>query len=286
MIDRHLGKETQYKFTYDPGLLVRERRELNRQHLNIQEGDSLPFSGHDIWRCYEFSILDTHGIPQVYVLILTYLCNSPYIVESKSLKLYLNSFSMTRFARIEDVYSLMKMDLENLLSSEISIQILKPNQGVFTEKIDEVSWFDLDSVENLLGIGEITDYTENPELLQGVREEGNLYKYQVRSSSLRSNCKVTHQPDFGDIFIYIVSEYRIDFQSLLKYIISFRSENHFHEEICETIYMRLFSKFKPSNLIVQCQYTRRGGIDINPVRYYHQSDRNLLQSPFLKTTRQ
>jgi len=258
----------------DPSLLVAIPRYLNRTHYNIEES-SLPFRGFDTWNCYEVSFLLDNGFPVSAVAKITYPANSKYIVESKSLKLYLNSFNMDKFGTTvaeakANVTRQILSDLCTVLESEIQA-CLFTNDGLAEHSpIDDVFM----RIENVVDVDKIEFpwYNEDPSILQMVPNK-NLIPFQVRSNSLRSNCRVTNQPDWGDVFIYMDSDFVPSLESLLQYIVSMRKENHFHEEICECIYKRLHDKFTPRELFVACLYTRRGGIDINPVRA---SNTNLL----------
>lgn len=265
-IKKHLGQKTEYSSKYDPSLLVRERRSTNRKSIGIKD-TQLPFKGVDIWNCYEFSFLNK-GNPENHILKITYPADSKYIVESKSLKLYLNSFNMSIFSKAP--YELIETDLSSLLKTKVQVRFFNPSytpekRGTYLgEYFPTSNNFDYTLPPVNLTSTEL-DYTENPKLLKGRR--GQTQKIYLHSTLLRSNCKVTHQPDFGDVHIYIKSRYEVNPISILKYIISFRNENHFHEEVCETIYKRLLDRFHPTELLVYCQYTRRGGIDINPLRF-------------------
>ena len=250
--------------TVDPTLLVPVPRVLNRTAYNIDE-DKLPFVGTDAWNAYEFSTLLTNGFPVSGWLKFTYSSDSPNIVESKSVKLYLNSFNMAKLvATTDDMWQ-----VEDKISGDLSDAVGADVQ-VF------VRWGDVDTVKPIIGdfislehycnIGKMAfdQYNESPDTLQVVPSIGRYEKW--RSYSLRSNCRVTNQPDWGDVYVHIKGEKAVTPESLLQYIVSMRKENHFHEEICECIYKRLFDLLDPEELFVACLYTRRGGIDINPIR--------------------
>lgn len=296
-ISVHLGQTSKYKSTYDETLLVREPRTNNRKHLDIKEG-ALPFIGGDIWNAYEISGLTDSGIPVTGFAKIYYPCDSTYIVESKSIKLYFNSFNMTRLgSSAEDVAQAIEYmssrDLSILLETDVQVKIhsadsLSNTSGYFTK---------YKTLETSLDLSDITCdvYNETPDLLE--RDElmsmsPVIKKYH--SSLLKSNCRVTSQPDWGDIYIHMKSHSTVSEVSLLKYIISFRDECHFHEEICETVYKRLYDIFSPEELMVACLYVRRGGIDINPVRMNDAKLFNLdsvqnivnVNDPFIKTSRQ
>jgi len=272
-ISKHLGKSSQYKDTYDPTLLVREPRNSNRIHLNISDDDT-PFIGYDIWNAYEVSALMNNGVPVVAVAKIIYTATNYYIVESKSLKLYLNSFNMTKLGEntpevIRNLKEKVEQDLSKLLETTVEMLIYTNTDVLNYMKTPYEEWGhntystleDEYKIEDLL----IEKYTESPELLEIVESVNDTVHYH--SALLKSNCRVTSQPDWGDVYITITKKNKtIDPISLLKYIISFRSEAHFHEEIAECIYTRINDLLKPDRLVVRCLYARRGGIDINPIR--------------------
>ena len=270
-ISKHLGQTSQYKSTYDPELLVKEPRSNNRQYLNIFD-DDLPFVGSDTWNAYECSFLLNNGLPVTGVLKINYPCNSQYIVESKSIKLYLNSFNMQKMGNdkqdaIEKFVKTVSNDLTNLLGGQADVYFHLGHE-VDNYNIGAKKEWDISNYKNvdLYDINEtISQYSEDPSLLEGVSRKRDLTQ-KFYSGLLKSNCRVTSQPDWGDVFIHIKSKTALDSRSILKYIISFRDECHFHEEICECIYKRLLDMCDPSELFVMCLYARRGGIDINPVR--------------------
>lgn len=248
----------------DPTLLVAVPRHLNRTGYGIQD-DDLPFVGMDAWNAYEFSTLLKNGFPVSGWLKFTYPSNTPNIVESKSVKLYLNSFNMARIIESTDeiwaIEDKISTDLSNAVGGEVQVFI---------------KWGDIDTITPIRGDfialehfcnikGMIFDhYNESSDILKVVPSIGRYERW--RSYSLRSNCRVTNQPDWGDVYVHIKGEKAVTPESLLKYIVSMRKENHFHEEICECIYKRLWDLLQPEELFVACLYTRRGGIDINPVR--------------------
>jgi len=272
-ISKHLGQTSQYKSQYDPDLLVREPRSSNREYLNIFD-DDLPFVGSDTWNAYECSFLLNNGAPVTGVVKCIYPCSSKYIVESKSIKLYFNSFNMTKMGENrEDAIALFEedasIDLSELLETKVTIKF---QDGVYVnKKLDNPNneW----NIEDYLNVDLLEDeksfvytqYTEDPSLLEAVSREKDL-EQKFYSGLLKSNCRVTSQPDWGDVFIHIKSKNAIDAHSIKKYVVSYRDECHFHEEICECFYKRLKDAFDPSELLVMCLYARRGGIDINPVR--------------------
>lgn len=262
----HLGKKSSGSELYDKSLLVAVPRYENRQQYNIDE-NNLPFVGYDVWDAYEVSFMTANNVPCSYVLKIKYPCNNKYIVESKSLKLYLNSFNMTPLkatvAESEKFFlTTVKEDLENLLQTNLELVLHKKfstyNCNMFKDYISIRDLVDIDNVR-------CVHFNESPEELS-FDENNNNKDLLLTFDSIRSNCRVTHQPDFGDIFIHIKSAKGINIEGLLKYLVSFRKEWHFHEECCEMIYKRLYDKYTPEILMVGALYTRRGGIDICPIR--------------------
>ena len=284
-VSKHLGKTSKYKSQYDSSLLVREPRSSNRKHLKIKDKD-LPFVGYDVWNGYEVSGLLNNGLPISAVAKVVYPCDSKYIVESKSMKLYWNSFNMTKLSDTIDVAvgtieELATEDLSKLLQTEVKVKLfscdtdLKRVSNPFLESYDAApNSLAIMSTKKYVRLEHFikskinnTKYTEDPSIFDtkytSMAEPNSL---NVMSSLLKSNCRVTSQPDWGDVFIHIEGYWLPGLQELLEYIVSFRDENHFHEEICETIYKRLYDRFSPRELMVACLYARRGGWDINPVR--------------------
>ena len=275
-ISKHLGQTSEYKDQYDPGLLVSEPRSNNRKHLDITD-DDLPFVGFDTWNAYEVSGLTNNGLPVAGVAKVVYPCDSKYIVESKSIKLYFNSFNMYRCGdQPMDVLDFIDQkaseDLSRLLETTVHVHTQPAN---FIAKgdtlMDRYRYNTLECVYSQEELSEMTlnTYSESPELLELEDNNGKeVQSEEVRwhSSLLKSNCRVTSQPDWGDVYIMYKGQTHVTSDSLLKYIVSFRDECHFHEEICETIYKRLHDVLSPEELVVTCLYARRGGIDINPVR--------------------
>ena len=262
----HLGKKSIGSENYDPSLLVAIERGENRKQYKI-ENNNLPFLGCDVWHCYEFSTLTKNNLPISKVLKIKYDCNSEFLVESKSLKLYLNSFNMTPFGEnitecLDECKKLIQKDLSSVLQTNVEVNFL--DDEIETTKI-------FPNFQNILNFIDekslkIEKFQEAPELLK--TEEIEEKEYYLKFNSLRSNCRVTHQPDFGDVFIYYKSKKHILEESLIQYLVSFRKEYHFHEECTEMIYKRLFDILDSNDELFVCAlYTRRGGIDINPIRY-------------------
>lgn len=263
----HLGKIVEMCDQYNPDLLVAVPRIDNRRHYNI-DNNNLSFEGWDIWHAYEFSALTENGLPVTRLLKIKYNCTSEFIIESKSLKLYLNSYNMTRLGKnISECLNICKEKIEKDLSDKLKTNVTVKFLDNDIKKIEIFQQFRniLDFVdENSL---KINHFKESPELLEA-EDNNQKSEHRIMFDSLRSNCRVTHQPDFGDVFIYYKSKKHIKEHSLVKYLCSFRSEYHFHEECCEMIYKRLYDLLdKDDELFVSALYTRRGGIDICPTRW-------------------
>lgn len=262
----HLGKKVSGSETYDPNLIVAIPRIENRRQYNI-ENNNLPFKGFDIWHAYEFSSMTKNGIPVTRLIKMKYNCNSEFLVESKSLKLYLNSFNMTRFGNsvrecLDICKNTIEKDLSEKLKTDVKINFIENNaerENIFNNFENIMNFVDESSLK-------IDKFKEAPEVLK--TEKSNETKnHYLMFDSLRSNCRVTHQPDFGDLFIYYKSQTHILEDSIVKYLTSFRSEYHFHEECCEMIYKRLIDLLDENDELFVCAlYTRRGGIDISPIR--------------------
>ena len=262
-----LGKKVSYSDEYNSSLLVAVPRYENRKQYNIQN-DSLPFEGWDVWHAYEFSSMSENGVPVTRLMKLKYNCTSEFIIESKSLKLYLNSFNMTRYGKsikecLEICKNIIEKDLSEKLQTEVTVNFIEENAErvqIFNDFNNLMDYIDESTLK-------IEKFKESPELIeaeQSKKTEGHFLMFD----SLRSNCRVTHQPDFGDVFIYYKSSKHIKENSLVKYLSSFRSEYHFHEECCEMIYKRLYDMLDIDDELFVCAlYTRRGGIDICPSRW-------------------
>ncbi len=262
----HLGKKSEGSETYNPSLLVAIPRFENRKQYNIQN-NNLPFEGWDVWHAYEFSAMTENGIPVTRLMKLKYNCTSEFLVESKSLKLYLNSFNMTKFGNtitecLEICKKTIEKDLSEKLKTEVTANFIENNaerSAIFTNFENIMNFVDEKTLK-------VEKFKEAPELLE-TEETEKEQTYHLMFDSLRSNCRVTHQPDFGDLYLYYRSKNHILEDSIVKYLSSFRSEFHFHEECCEMIYERLVDLLDSGDELFVCAlYTRRGGIDICPVR--------------------
>lgn len=249
----------------DPSLLVAVPRSLNRVAYGIEE-NNLPFTGADAWNAYEFSTLLKNGFPVSGWLKFTYSSSTRKIVESKSVKLYLNSYNMARLIDSVDEIEI----IERMVAEDISKAVSSGTVDVRIKigDIDTVRPInhDFTALESYCNVEKMSfdSFNESADILEVVPSTRRYERW--RSHSLRSNCRVTNQPDWGDVYVHIKGDKTVTPESLLKYIVSMRKENHFHEEIAECIYKRLWDLLSPEELFVACLYTRRGGIDINPVR--------------------
>ena len=262
---KHLGKVggAGYSDQYNRELLVKVPRHLNREGYGLTGEE---FVGVDTWNAYEVSAITTKGQPVAGMLKIVCPCDSEYHVESKSIKLYLNSLNMTKIGNtahdcIKAIEATVKRDLDELLETNTTVTFFEEGDGT------QDMMFNYTDLNELVDLDEI-DFTAFQSDASQL-EEGEGTELKVRSNLLRSNCRVTNQPDWGDVFIYIKGEKVPSPASIAKYIVSHRTVSHFHEEICEMIYAHLTEAFKPEQLMVACLYTRRGGIDINPIRASH-----------------
>lgn len=251
-----LGQSSGYDSHYNPERLFAIPRAAKRKEIGVDPA-LLPFYGFDCWNHYEVSWLNEKGKPIVAVAEIIYDCRTPNLIESKSLKLYFNSFNNTRFKDLEEVRVTVVRDLANRLDGDVEVRILS-------------------LVENELAIiqaapkGECIDaldvacsvYQVEPNYLSVEKQEVEEMLY---SDLLKSNCLVTNQPDWGSIQIAYKGN-KINQEGLLKYLVSFRNHNEFHEQCIERIFVDILHRCKPEKLTVYGRYTRRGGLDINPYR--------------------
>lgn len=257
-----LGKPSGYIRHYDNALLCPLPRADKRHEMGITE--KLPFLGADCWTAYELSWLGPRGKPEVAIAQIVVPCDSTHIVESKSFKLYLNGFNNTHFENPETVKALLVTDLNRAIwngeaiQSSVAVQLLLPTQ-FDAQPIHELDGLCLDRMDIDCDI-----YQPNPHLLTAAFDE-NPVTETLTSNLLKSNCLVTGQPDWGSIQIQYTGP-QIDQAGLLRYLVSFRDHNEFHEQCVERIFMDIVRNCKPSQLTVYARYTRRGGLDINPIR--------------------
>ena len=255
--DLSLGKQVDYEFEYNPGLLQGVPRSLSRDTLDLANS-SLPFDGIDTWTGYELSWLNLKGKPNVAILECHVPITSENLIESKSFKLYLNSFNQTKFASAEDVRQVLQADLSACAGETVEVKLILPEQ--FTSlQFKEFEGTLLDSLDV-----EIEQYSPNTQFL-ALAKSGAEVKETLISHLLKSNCLITSQPDWASIQIRYEGK-AIEHEGLLKYLISFRQHNEFHEQCVERIYNDMMQHCQPDKLTVCARYTRRGGLDINPFR--------------------
>jgi len=256
-----LGRTTAYPEQYSPGLLYAIARTGNREALGL--GMDLPFHGTDIWNAWELTWLDNDGLPQVGTAEFRVPASSPKIIESKSLKLYLNSFAMTPFASTDDVAETLEQDLGDAADADVAVRVQRPSET--------------DAKANALLPGDCLDdqhlsceaYEIDAALLSA--DAGNIVSEDLNSHLLRSLCPVTSQPDTGSLLVSYTGP-RIDRAGLLQYIVSYRRHQDFHETCVERMFLDIQAHCNPEKLTVYARYQRRGGIDINPFRSNHETD--------------
>ena len=254
-----LGKSSAYQSQYAPELLFPIARQQKRDELGLTAGSgTLPFFGVDIWNAYELSWLNMRGKPQVAIATVTAPADSPNIIESKSFKLYLNSFNQTRLAGPEALLALLRDDLSNGFGAPVHVTLTSVDDfGAI--RMGELEGTLLDRLDI-----EVDAYAPAPQLLKANHDNAPVEETLV-SHLLKSNCLVTGQPDWGTVQIRYVGP-QIEQEGLLKYLIGFREHNEFHEQCVERIFMDVLRQCQPSKLAVYARYTRRGGLDINPWR--------------------
>lgn len=252
-----LGQATTYSEHYDPTLLQPVPRQLNRDQLGITAQQ--PFNqGADIWTAYEVSWLNSKGLPQIAIADIDIDYRSKNLIESKSFKLYLNSFNQTKFTHFNEIQRILQQDLSQYAQGEVKVQ-LNAIHFYRTSLINELQGDCIDEQDI-----EITNYQFNADILANCTENKLTEEYLV-SHLLKSNCLITNQPDWGTVQIHYIGQ-KINREKLLRYLISFRQHNEFHEQCVERIFCDLMHYAKPEKLSVYARYTRRGGLDINPFR--------------------
>jgi 7-cyano-7-deazaguanine reductase len=264
-----LGKASAYIDQYDASLLFPIPRAGKRAEIGIT--GAAPFFGADMWTAFELSWLNLRGKPQVALAHFTIPCESLNIIESKSFKLYLNSFNNTKFADFDTVKARLRADIFEAVwrtagepvaaPASIGVMLLGPEM-FDREPVHELDGLNLDRLDI-----ECTQYTPAPELLSAAPDEAPVSEVFV-SNLLKSNCLVTGQPDWGSVQISYTGD-QIEQGGLLQYLVSFRNHNEFHEQCVERIFMDIWTRCKPMKLAVYARYTRRGGLDINPFRTSH-----------------
>ena len=259
-----LGQTTQYPDQYDPSLLFPIPRTQNRAKLGLKEGRALPFVGVDIWNAYELSWLNKKGKPQIALAEFQVPADSPYMIESKSFKLYLNSLNNARFEDENELREILINDLSAVAGSKITTRI-QTTEVLAKKGMQEMSGVLLDRLDIDVDPSKPAD----PSLL-GVNESFGPIEQCLVSHLLKSNCPVTGQPDWASIQIRYQGRPILE-EGLLRYLIGFRQLGEFHEHCVETIFTDIKRQCKPEKLSVYARYTRRGGLDINPFRTDHNS---------------
>jgi 7-cyano-7-deazaguanine reductase len=260
-----LGKSSAYVDRYDASLLFPIPRSGKRAEIGIT--GAAPFFGADMWTAFELSWLNTRGKPQVALAHFTIPAESPNIIESKSFKLYLNSFNNTQFADASDVLQRLRTDIAEAAwrggpVQSVGVRLIAADQ-FDREPVYELDGLNLDRLDV-----ECTRYQPAPELLNTAPAEEGVVSEVLVSNLLKSNCLVTGQPDWGSVQISYTGA-QINQEGLLQYLISYRNHNEFHEQCVERIFMDIWSRCQPTKLTVYARYTRRGGLDINPFRTSH-----------------
>ncbi|WP_105171207.1 NADPH-dependent 7-cyano-7-deazaguanine reductase QueF [Pseudoalteromonas sp. T1lg24] len=252
-----LGQQTEYKDSYDASLLFPIARKLNRDDLNIDES-ALPFKGEDTWTGYELSWLNRKGKPVVAVAEFIFPATSSHIIESKSFKLYLNSFNQTKFDSMVQVQQILTSDLSKSANCDVVVKLFNADDFdcLMPTPFTGTCLDDLDI--------EVSEYDLNTELLK-TDASNEIVTETLYSHLLKSNCLITSQPDWASVVIRYTGK-KICHESLLKYLISFRNHNEFHEQCVERLFCDIQNKFSMTQLEVFARYTRRGGLDINPYR--------------------
>lgn len=252
-----LGKKTAYHDQYDATLLQAVPRSLNRDPLAIY-ANALPFHGADIWTLYELSWLNQRGVPQVAIGSISVDATSENLIESKSFKLYLNSFNQTRYETWENVRSVLQNDLSHCANGEVTVTLYKLDDFAH-QPIHSFSGECIDEQEI-----DIDNYEFSRDYLVNCTQE-SIVEETLVSHLLKSNCLITNQPDWGSVQIHYKGP-KINHEALLRYLVSFRHHNEFHEQCVERIFNDIKQLCKPEKLSVYARYTRRGGLDINPWR--------------------
>lgn len=250
-----LGQQSAYISQYTPSLLQPVPRSLNRDDLGLR--GELPFQGCDVWTLYELSWLNAKGKPVVAIGEVFVPATSPNLIESKSFKLYLNSFNQTRCDSLGAVQALLVQDLSGCAGAPVSVTLFTLDQA--PHQIAQLPGECIDSLDI-----EVDGYEFDETLLQGAAGR-EIVEETLHSHLLKSNCLVTSQPDWGSVVIHYRGP-RLDREKLLRYLISFRQHNEFHEQCIERIFTDLKHFCAPEQLTVHARYTRRGGLDINPFR--------------------
>lgn len=265
-----LGRDVGYPRHYDATLLFPIPRTHGRASLGLADGLPLPFVGNDRWHAYEVSWLDLRGKPVVATLTITMPADTPNLVESKSLKLYLNAFNATRFADAAEVRTRIAADLSRVAGGPVQVAAGLPPMASGNDDAFLLDALDVD----------VAAYGP-PDASLLIADAGDIAAETLRSDLLKSNCPVTGQPDWASVRIAYAGP-RIDRAGLLRYLVSFRDHAEFHEQCVERIFVDVMARCAPRTLSVEARYTRRGGLDINPWR----ATPGVPQPPLLRDERQ
>lgn len=252
-----LGKATEYIQHYSPNLLESLPRSHNREKIHIH-ADHLPFSGVDLWTGFELSWLNPKGKPMVAIAEFIIPATSSHLIESKSFKLYLNSFNQTKVDSAEALTALLEKDLSLAAGAKVAV-ILYADLERYPKNIASLPGTCIDHLDI-----EVDHYELTPAYLNGAISDEEVTE-TLSSNLLKSNCLVTNQPDWGSVVIHYKGK-KIDQEKLLRYLISFRTHNEFHEQCVERIFNDIMRYCQPEKLTVFARYARRGGLDINPFR--------------------
>ncbi|MEX0584851.1 MAG: NADPH-dependent 7-cyano-7-deazaguanine reductase QueF [Natronospirillum sp.] len=254
LTESSLGRDTEYSQTYAPEVLFPVARAYNRATLGLTDW---PWFGFDLWYAYEVSWLNSRGLPQVALAAIEVPVHSPFLIESKSLKLYLNSINMTRFGHANDVMAVLERDLSQVAGAAVKVKFYTPDDAQMASG--------LSSVATLLDTQDIAieHYEVTPELLRLRSDE--VVTETLYSHLLRSNCPVTGQPDWGSVVVDYTGP-ALDQAALLRYLVSYRNHTGFHEHCVEQVFTDVLAQGDFSQLSVRAHYLRRGGLDINPCR--------------------
>ena len=254
--DTPLGRKTDYIDTYTPSLLCSVARWDGREELDL-DAEAMPFHGMDTWNAYELSWLDRRGKPMVAMAEIQVPCTSRNLVESKSLKLYLNSFANTRFESIQAVSEAIEQDVSACAEGVVDVKVMTLGQSA-----RQPAWEPVGACVDQIDLA-IDSYEYDPDFL--VTEQGPERTETFFSHLLRSCCPVTGQPDWATLVVRYTGS-PISPAGLLRYIVSFRNHSGFHEQVIEQVYMDILRHCSPRHLSVYGRFTRRGGLDINPFR--------------------
>ena len=267
-----LGKETDYQFEYNPTLLFPIARKMGRDVIGI-EGNNLPFQGFDRWTAFELSWLNPQGRPEQAIAEFDFACTAPNIIESKSFKLYLNSFNQSQFSSLDEVLGLLEKDLSAASGEAVTVKLLEVNSYP-RSLINKAAFIQLDH----LAVG-CSVYDVDASLLtltEEKTEETDVFSFD----GFRSLCPVTSQPDWASVYIHTQGR-RLSQAALLQYLVSFRNHQGFHEQCVEQIFNDLNALGHFKQLTVYARFLRRGGLDINPIRSNQPLDSLLALMPVI-----